>query len=155
DSGRDIGSGRVFLSIFTVVLLTLSVKTTVVHPASGLAPCTSRKFSHLYEECGPAKVELCFDAVGRGTQPLSLTPEPQPQFTSFVIGPIPYIGGKNKIAKAIIKFFPKHQTYVEPFAGGAQVFFHKEPSKVEVLNDLYGEVVNFFRVCQQHHDEFL
>lgn len=51
--------------------------------------------------------------------------------------------------------FPKHTTYVEPFAGGAQVFFHKEPSKVEVLNDLDGEIVNFFRVCQLHHEELL
>lgn len=46
-------------------------------------------------------------------------------------------------------------TYVEAFAGGAQVFFHKEPSQVEVLNDLDGEVVNFFRVCQSHHEELL
>jgi DNA adenine methylase len=72
-----------------------------------------------------------------------------------MIGPLPYIGGKRAIAKKIIAVFPKHTTYVEPFAGGAQVFFHKEPSKVEVLNDLDGEMVNFFRVCQQHYEELL
>lgn len=72
-----------------------------------------------------------------------------------MIGPLPYIGGKRAIAKQIIAIFPKHRTYVEPFAGGAQVFFHKEPSKVEVLNDLDGEMVNFFRVCQQHYEELL
>jgi DNA adenine methylase len=72
-----------------------------------------------------------------------------------MIGPLPYIGGKRAIAKQIIAVFPKHRTYVEPFAGGAQVFFHKEPSKVEVLNDLDGEMVNFFRVCQQHYEELL
>ena len=49
----------------------------------------------------------------------------------------------------------EHTTYVEAFAGGAQVFFHKEPSKVEVLNDLDGEIVNFYRVCQQHYEELL
>jgi DNA adenine methylase len=37
---------------------------------------------------------------------------------------------------------------VEPFAGGAQVFFHKLPSEVEVLNDLDGEILNLLRVCQ-------
>ena len=66
-----------------------------------------------------------------------------------------YIGGKRAIAKQIIAVFPEHTTYVEAFAGGAQVFFRKEPSAVEVLNDLDGEMVNFYRVCQQHYEELL
>lgn len=72
-----------------------------------------------------------------------------------MIGPLSYIGGKNRLAKKIIALFPEHTTYVEPFAGGAQVFFRKEPSEVEVLNDLDGEIVNFFRICQTHHEELL
>jgi len=72
-----------------------------------------------------------------------------------MIGPLSYIGGKRSLAKRIIAAFPQHTTYVEAFAGGAQVFFHKQPSKVEVLNDLDGEIVNFFRVCQSHHEELL
>jgi DNA adenine methylase len=72
-----------------------------------------------------------------------------------MVGPLSYIGGKRALAKKIIEVFPKHTTYVEAFAGGAQVFFHKEPSKVEVLNDLDGEIVNFFRVCQSHYEELL
>jgi len=43
---------------------------------------------------------------------------------------------------------------VEPFAGGAWVLFQKKPSKVEVLNDLDGELVNFWRVIQNHPQEF-
>ena len=50
-----------------------------------------------------------------------------------MIGPLSYIGGKNRLATRLISLFPKHTTYVEPFAGGAQVFFHKEPSAVEVV----------------------
>lgn len=69
--------------------------------------------------------------------------------------PLSYIGGKNRLAQRIIEIFPPHKTYVEAFAGGAQVFFHKEPSSVEVLNDLDGEIVNFFRVCQYHHEELI
>jgi len=72
-----------------------------------------------------------------------------------MIGPLSYVGGKRALAKRVIELFPKHTTYVEAFAGGAQVFFHKEPSKVEVLNDLDGEIVNFFRVCQAHSEELL
>ena len=72
-----------------------------------------------------------------------------------MIGPLAYIGGKNRLSKQIIAIFPSHQTYVEPFAGGAQVFFHKEPSKVEVLNDLDYEICNFFRVCQHHYQELV
>ena len=70
-------------------------------------------------------------------------------------GPLAYVGGKNRLANKIIQIFPEHTTYVEPFAGGAQVFFHKDPSPVEVLNDLDGEIVNFFRVCQWHHEELI
>jgi len=60
-----------------------------------------------------------------------------------MVGPLAYIGGKNRLASRIIPLIPKHTTYVEPFAGGAQVFFHKEPSAIEILND------------QSQHREFL
>ncbi|MEJ2083668.1 MAG: DNA adenine methylase, partial [Acidobacteriota bacterium] len=72
-----------------------------------------------------------------------------------MIGPLPYIGGKNRLAKRIISLFPEHRTYVEPFVGGGQVFFHKPASAVEVLNDLDTEVVNFLRICQNHPEELV
>ena len=72
-----------------------------------------------------------------------------------MVGPLPYIGGKNRLAKKIIAMLPEHLTYVEPFAGGAQVLFHKQPSNVEVLNDLDFDIVNFYRVCQWHYQELV
>jgi DNA adenine methylase len=72
-----------------------------------------------------------------------------------MIGPIAYVGGKNRLASKIISYLPDHLTYVEPFAGGAQVLFHKTPSNVEVLNDLDFDIVNFFRVCQWHYEELI
>jgi DNA adenine methylase len=72
-----------------------------------------------------------------------------------MVGPLPYIGGKNRLAREIISLLPEHTTYVEPFAGGAQVLFHKPPSNVEVLNDLDFDIVNFFRVCQWHYEELV
>ena len=70
-------------------------------------------------------------------------------------GPLAYIGGKNAIANQIIAIFPKHDTYLEAFAGGAQVLFRKPQSNTEILNDLDGEMVNFFRICQLHYEELL
>ncbi len=70
-----------------------------------------------------------------------------------MIGPLSYIGGKRRIARRLLSLIPAHTTYVEPFAGGAQVFFHKPRSKVEVLNDLDDEIVNFLRICQRHPQE--
>lgn len=70
-------------------------------------------------------------------------------------GPVTQVGGKNRLAKQIIAIFPAHSTYCEPFCGGAQVFFHKHRSRLEVLNDLDGELINFFRVCQAHSGELI
>jgi DNA adenine methylase len=72
-----------------------------------------------------------------------------------MVGPLSYLGGKNKIAKTIISLIPEHTCYCEPFCGGAQIFFHKEPSKVEILNDLNEDVFNFLRICQMHYQELL
>jgi DNA adenine methylase len=72
-----------------------------------------------------------------------------------MVGPLSYLGGKNRLARRIISLIPEHAAYIEPFCGGAQVFFHKEPSKVEILNDLDEDVFNFLRVCQLHHGELV
>lgn len=69
---------------------------------------------------------------------------------------IPWMGGKRRLAKHLIPLFPEHTCYVEPFAGGAAVFFLKpERAKAEVLNDINGELVNLYRVVQHHFDEFI
>lgn len=57
------------------------------------------------------------------------------------------------MAKRLLALFPEHQAYVEPFCGAAAVLFAKQPSPVEVLNDLNGELVNLYRVVQHHLDE--
>ncbi|WP_293266728.1 DNA adenine methylase [Neptunomonas sp.] len=65
----------------------------------------------------------------------------------------PWIGGKRRLAKHILPLFPDHQCYVEPFAGAAALFFMKEPSKSEVINDINGDMVNLYRVVQHHLEE--
>lgn len=66
-----------------------------------------------------------------------------------------YFGGKWRLAPWIISHFPEHTCYVEPFAGGASVLLRKPESKVEVLNDLDGEVVNFWRVLREQTEAFI
>ena len=43
---------------------------------------------------------------------------------------------------------PPHHSYLEPYFGCGAVLFAKEPSPIETVNDLDGEVVNFFRVIR-------
>jgi DNA adenine methylase len=62
--------------------------------------------------------------------------------------PISYYGGKQMMLSRILPLIPKHNLYCEPFLGGAAVFFAKPKSEVEVINDLNGDVVNFYRILQ-------
>lgn len=68
---------------------------------------------------------------------------------------IPWIGGKRRLARHIIPQFPDHTCYVEPFAGGAAIFFLKGQAEVEVLNDINGELINLYRVVKHHLEEFI
>ena len=68
---------------------------------------------------------------------------------------IPWIGGKRRLADHLIPRFPRHTCYVEVFAGGAALYFLKNPSKVEVINDVNGELVNLYRVVKTHLEEFV
>lgn len=56
-----------------------------------------------------------------------------------------YPGSKWRIAKWIIRFFPAHHSYLEPFAGSLAVLMNKPRSHIETVNDLDGNIVNLFR----------
>lgn len=66
---------------------------------------------------------------------------------------VPWIGGKRKLAGSILPLFPEHTCYVEAFCGAAALFFLKEPSEVEVVNDVNGDIVNLYRVVKYHLEE--
>ncbi len=68
---------------------------------------------------------------------------------------IPWLGGKRRLADIIIPRFPAHTCYVEVFAGGAALYFLRSPAKVEVINDVNGDVVNLYRVVQNRLEEFV
>lgn len=64
--------------------------------------------------------------------------------------PLKWHGGKSYMAREIIKRFPKHTHYVEPYFGGGAVLFAKPPEWIEchseVVNDIDGELINFWFV---------
>jgi DNA adenine methylase len=81
--------------------------------------------------------------------------------------PLKWHGGKNYLAPGIIKLKPPHQHYDEPYFGGGAVLLARDPNRdwyegadewtgaaaqrgcSEVVNDLNGELTNFWRVLQR------
>ena len=75
---------------------------------------------------------------------------------------ISYYGGKQKMVKHLLPLIPAHRIYIEPFAGGASLFFAKEnPSSltdskyIEVLNDTNQDLINLYKVAKSRTEEFL
>jgi len=67
---------------------------------------------------------------------------------SAVSTPFPWFGGKANHSRWILPYMPPHQIYCEVFGGSAAMLFAKNPSAVEVYNDLDSGLVNFFRVLR-------
>lgn len=62
--------------------------------------------------------------------------------------PVTYYGGKQNMVNIILPLLPTHKIYCEPFAGGAAIFFAKQPSEIEILNDTNRELINFYQVLK-------
>jgi DNA adenine methylase len=69
--------------------------------------------------------------------------------------PISWPGGKRRLLKHILPLIPQHKCYVEVFGGGASVLLAKEPSAIEVYNDVDGNLVALFRCAKYHLDALL
>ena len=67
----------------------------------------------------------------------------------------PYYGGKNSHLGWLLPLLPYTDRYVEPFGGSAAVLMNRDRSPVEVYNDIDNDVVNFFRVLREQHDELI
>jgi DNA adenine methylase len=68
------------------------------------------------------------------------------------------MGGKQKIARHIVKYIPDHMVYVEPFFGSGAVFFEKGYKNVsdkahyrEVVGDINGDITNFFEQLRSNY----
>lgn len=67
--------------------------------------------------------------------------------------PVPYFGSKATLAPWIVSLLPRHEHYVEPFAGSLAVLLAKVPSRMETVNDLDGRLMNFWRVLRDQPDD--
>ena len=65
--------------------------------------------------------------------------------------PFGWVGGKTQLARDIIDLIPQdHKTYIEVFGGAGSVLYQKEPSKLEVFNDINSELVNLHRAIRNN-----
>ena len=73
--------------------------------------------------------------------------------------PLKWHGGKYYLASKIVAMMTPHLHYVEPFFGGGAVLLNRDPGDPslwlpphkgvsEVVNDIHGRLVNFWKVLQ-------
>jgi len=55
----------------------------------------------------------------------------------------------------LLSLIPEHKTYVEVFGGAGTLLLNKPPSKVEVFNDIDGDLINLFMVVREKPREFI
>ncbi len=80
----------------------------------------------------------------------------EPEKLPFRVKPaLTWPGGKSRLLKHLLPLIPKHECYCEPFSGGLAVLLAKPRSTVEVINDLNGDLVTFYRCVRFHHDSLL
>jgi DNA adenine methylase len=69
--------------------------------------------------------------------------------TAQLTPPLKWHGGKHYLAGWIISKMPAHIHYVEPYFGGGQVLFRRDPDGLsEVANDINGVLMNFWSVLR-------
>lgn len=69
--------------------------------------------------------------------------------------PLYWFGTKTALIEDIIKIIPEHNIYVEPFAGGATVFFHKNLADMNILNDIDYNLTNFYIQAKLNGEELI
>lgn len=63
------------------------------------------------------------------------------------------LGNKKRLAVDLIPYFPKHNTFIEPFFGAGGMFFCKPKAKYNFVNDLDSDVFNLFQVVKNKKED--
>jgi len=70
--------------------------------------------------------------------------------------PFRYAGGKYYARDLILEHIPEHKDYIEPFAGGASIFFSKELAPgLNWLNDIDDDLINTMVVIRDEPNELI
>jgi len=66
--------------------------------------------------------------------------------------PLKWAGGKRKLLPSIMPLLPtKYNRYIEPFSGGASLFFRLKPENA-ILCDINEELINFYKILRDDHE---
>lgn len=75
--------------------------------------------------------------------------------TKPINSPFRYAGGKFYARNLILEHITPHSTYIEPFAGGASIFFAKPKAKINWLNDADPELINTYLIIRDRPHELI
>jgi len=67
---------------------------------------------------------------------------------------IPYYGGKYELSRQLVPMIPKHERYIEVFAGGLSMYFRKSVASYSVVNDFDNDIANLYLVITEDFDSF-
>ena len=67
---------------------------------------------------------------------------------------IPYYGGKFQLSRELIPRLPKHERYIEMFAGGLSMFFRKKKVEWNIINDKDNNLVNLYITLAEDFESF-
>lgn len=62
-------------------------------------------------------------------------------------------GGKRHWIKILLSLVPEHDVYVEPYAGGAKLFWSKVPATKSVLNDINPDIMAVYKFLKSGTDK--
>lgn len=81
--------------------------------------------------------------------------EIEAQLMSEINSPFRYPGGKFYARKLILEHLIPHTYYIEPFAGGASIFFAKKKAPHNLLNDVDQDLINCYLAIRDNVEELI
>lgn len=144
----DVKQAAVFLGVSVDTVYAWTMRKTIPHYKLGRLVKFKKSdlITHMESlRVEPCKKNDCHQRVKRLQDCLSET-------MINLKSPINRFGGKFYLRDWLLRHIPKHTLYCEVFAGAGHLLFAKTSSQAEILNDIDGSLINFFRVIPASRD---